>query len=146
MTAASLCAKMMSKSAQLASVMLLAFMMAAGIAEEQTPASTVAGFDTDRVPLLTVVPVYPKNAKRDRVEGEVQVCFNVDREGKTYRLTVRSSTHRIFEKPSIKAVRDSTYLPLSKGTVVPGIKSCRTFRFFLEPIAIDALDSSDYPF
>ena len=29
---------------------------------------------SDRVPRLTVAPQYPKNARRDRIEGEVQVC------------------------------------------------------------------------
>lgn len=106
-------------------------------------ASPADGFDTDRVPLLTVVPDYPRKAKRGRIEGDVQVCFNIDRAGKTLRVTVRNSTHRIFEKPSIKAVRNSTYRPLPKDAVVPGIKSCRTFRFFLEPVAIDKLDGPD---
>jgi TonB family protein len=123
--------------------MLVVFFATAGLAQEQIPASPAVGFDTDRVPRLTVVPTYPGKAKRDRVEGEVQVCFNIDRKGKTHRLTVRKSTHRIFEKPSLKAVRDSTYEPLPKDAIVPGIKSCRTFRFFLEPVVIDDLDNSD---
>lgn len=113
-----------------------------GSAEEQS-ASPADGFADDRVPLHTVVPSYPEDARKERVEGEVQVCFNVDRKGKTYRLAVRSSSHRMFERPSLKAVRQSTYQPLAKDAVVPGIKTCRTFRFFLDPIAIDKGDGSD---
>jgi len=96
----------------------------------------------DRVPMHTVFPDYPKNARRDRVEGEVQVCFNVDRKGRTFRLAVRKSTHRIFEKPSVRAVRKSTYRPLPKDKKLSGIKTCRTFRFLLEPVAIDQLDGA----
>lgn len=113
----------------------------AGVAEEQPLLGPEVGFSDDRTPLYTVVPEYPEKARRERIEGEVQVCFDINREGKTYRLAVRSSTHRIFEKPSLKAIRASTYKPLPKDAVVPGIKSCRTFHFFLEPVAIDKPDS-----
>jgi TonB family protein len=91
----------------------------------------------DRKPLLTVVPVYPELARRERVEGEVQVCFNVDRKGNTHRVRVRKSTNRIFEKPSVLAVRASTYEPLPEGKELSGIKTCRTFRFHLSPVAIE---------
>ena len=90
--------------------------------------------DGDRTPLHTVVPVYPKSALRDRLQGEVQVCFHIDREGSPYRIAVRNSTHRVFERPSIHAVRASTYVPLRKGEVLPAIKTCRTFKFTLEPV------------
>lgn len=92
---------------------------------------------SDRIPLQTVVPVYPELARRERVEGEVQVCFNVDRKGRTHRVRVRNSTNRIFEKPSVLAVRASTYAPLPEGAKLSGIKTCRTFRFHLSPVAIE---------
>ena len=90
-----------------------------------------------RKPLQTMVPDYPEKARRQRLEGEVEVCFNVDRDGKTSRVSVRRSTHRWFERPSILAVRASTYHPLSEGQRLSGIKTCRTFRFRLTPVAIE---------
>lgn len=96
----------------------------------------------DRHPLHTIVPNYPERARRDRLEGEVEVCFNVDREGRTSRVAVRRSTHRIFERPSMLAVRTSTYHPLPKDQKLSGIKTCRTFRFRLTPVAIE---HPDYP-
>ena len=89
----------------------------------------------ERVPLNTVAPAYPEVARRDRIEGDVQVCFNVDREGRPYRIAVRSSTNRVFEKPAIRAIRASRYLPVAKEQDVPAIKTCRTFRFRLESAA-----------
>ena len=86
----------------------------------------------ERIPLHTVAPAYPAVARRDRVEGNVQVCFKVDREGRPYRIAVRTSTNRIFEKPSIRAIRASRYQPLPEDQAVPAIKTCRTFRFRLE--------------
>lgn len=93
----------------------------------------------ERTPLHTVVPAYPKDARRDRIEGEVQVCFNIDRDGKPYRIAVRSSTHRVFEKPAKRAVRASMYTALKPGQKDTGIKSCRTFRFSLEPVSADTM-------
>ena len=91
----------------------------------------------ERVPRHTVVPQYPEKARRARVEGEVEVCFNVDREGRTSRVSVRKSTNRAFEKPSRDAIKQSTYMPLPKGKELSGIKTCRTFRFHLSPVAIE---------
>jgi hypothetical protein len=53
---------------------------------------------------------------------------------------VRKSTHRVFEKPSIRAVRASTYEPLPEGVELPVIKACRTFRFTLQPEVREAED------
>ena len=91
----------------------------------------------ERVPLYTVVPQYPEAARRARVEGEVEVCFNVDRDGTTRRISVRRSSNRVFEKPAKRAVRDSTYEPLPDHVQLSGIKTCRTFRFYLNPVAIE---------
>lgn len=87
----------------------------------------------ERKPLYTVVPEYPEIARRDRIEGVVQVCFEISRDGRTRRIAVRSSTHRIFEKPARRAVKQSTYVPLPDDAEHSGIKACRTFRFTLEP-------------
>jgi len=100
--------------------------------EEPVLARIIDG-ETERVPLHTVAPRYPRKARRDRVQGEVQVCFEVDRAGHPRRVAVRYSSNRAFEKPSTKAVRASTFKALGKDDPVPGIKSCRTFIFALEP-------------
>lgn len=107
--------------------MLLALLLAGGPAVADDP-------EPDRTPLQTVVPVYPESARRDRLEGEVQVCFHVDRDGRPYRIAVRTSSHRVFERPSIDAVRASTYVPLDPGQKLPAIKTCRTFRFRLTAV------------
>jgi len=89
---------------------------------------------TDRVPRHTVIPEYPEIARRDRIEGEVQVCFDISRDGYPQRIAVRRSTHRLFEKPARKAVRKSTWAPLETAEESSGIKACRTFRFTLVPV------------
>lgn len=110
---------------------------AADAAGEKPRVTLITGDEDGREPLHTVVPEYPRLARRDRVEGQVQVCFNVDRNGRTYRLAVRTSSNRVFEKPAIKAVRQSSYRPLADADRLPAIKTCRTFRFSLEPVVIE---------
>ncbi len=118
---------------QLACILLLAAAVPAA-AEEGAPV-TARIIDTalDRKPEHTVAPKYPRDARRDRIEGTVQVCFEIDRKGRPRRVAVRHSTNRVFEKPSIKAVKASTFRPLREGETLPLIKSCRTFIFSLEP-------------
>ena len=93
--------------------------------------------NTDRIPMHTVVPIYPHAARRDRIEGEVQLCYHIDKKGRPYRIAVRNSTHRMFEKPAKLAIRASTYQPLAQGEKSSGIKTCRTFRFELTSIVAE---------
>jgi len=117
--------------------LVAALLVAAGAAAADAPVTGFEDGSHDRVPLNTVAPAYPEAARRDRIEGDVQVCFNVDREGRPYRIAVRSSTNRAFEKPAIRAIRASRYQPVPEGREVPSIKTCRTFRFRLESAAAD---------
>ena len=87
-----------------------------------------------RQPVNTVIPEYPEKARRDRVEGDVTVCFRIDRAGKPRDIAVRRSSNRQFEKAAKKAVRRSRYLPLEEGEEPSVIKSCRTYSFRLEPV------------
>ena len=121
---------------QTSSLVLLAALMLSGLA---SGSDAVEKFDsdTDRIPLLTTVPDYPEVARRDRIQGEVQVCFNITRDGHPRRIAVRSSTNRLFERPAMKAVRKSTWVRLDDKEAMSGIKACRTFRFTLVPVDND---------
>ncbi len=114
----------------IASVLLLLTAQAVEPVVTEVPLAPAA--DVQRVPLHTTIPAYPKLARRDRIEGEVEVCFQVDRRGRPSKISVRRSTHRLFEKPSIRAIRASRYEPLDKDAPMSGIKTCRTFFFRLE--------------
>ncbi len=107
-------------------------------ASEETPA--VIHFldsSTDRVPALTAFPRYPSIARRDRIEGEATICFKIKANGRISRASVRSSTHKIFSRPALRAIRKSTFEPLGPGQVLATAKSCRTYRFRLDPIVVD---------
>jgi protein TonB len=115
--------------------LLLALASLGARADEQAAAPDAAEA-VERVPLHTVVPVYPENARRARVEGEVEVCFHIRRDGTTKSVAVRRSSNRVFEKPARDAVKLSTFVPLKPGQKTPDIKNCRTFQFTLERVAI----------
>ena len=118
--------------------------LAAALAHaDETSIARTTDENSDRVPSVTVAPEYPENARRDRIEGEVQVCYHIDKKGRPYRVAVRQSTHRVFERPSIRAIQASRYVALKPDEKTSGIKSCRTFRFQLEPVVEpDVADNS----
>ena len=109
-------------------------------AEEQdlTPRlSHIQDEDTDRVPVLTAFPDYPSIARRDRIEGEATVCFRIDSRGKVLSARIKRSSHKIFVKPSLRAIRASSYEPLRPGQSLKGSKTCRTYRYRLDPVPPD---------
>lgn len=118
---------------------LVFFLFSASIYAEEAPIlAIVSDKDVDRFPDHTVAPKYPRKARRDRIEGAVQVCFEVDRKGRPRRVAVRSSSNRAFERPSVRAVKESTFRPLAEDETPSGIKSCRTFIFSLHPAEPDS--------
>ncbi len=114
--------------------LLVLFAAAANVAADETTYARFIDENLDRAPTHTVVPEYPHVAMRDRIEGEVQVCYHIDRRGRPYRVAVRRSTHRIFERPARRAVRASTWEPLADGEEASNVKTCRTFTFELTPV------------
>ena len=92
---------------------------------------------TDRVPALTSFPEYPSVARRDRIEGEATVCFNIKLNGKISRVKVESSTHKIFSKPALRAMKHSSFEPLAPGQIQNSARTCRTYRFRLDPVVAD---------
>ncbi len=92
---------------------------------------------TDRTPAKTAVPRYPRIARRDRIEGDATVCFRVDYNGKIRSVRVENYTHRIFRRPALKAIKDSSYQPLEPDELLNTARTCRTYRFRLEPIVAD---------
>jgi TonB family protein len=103
-------------------------------AQEQTVHSYFSDSATERMPLVTAFPKYPYVARRDRIEGEAVVCFTIGSKGNVERPTVRTATHRIFRRPAIKAIKQSSYEPLPPGQKKSFVKSCRTYRFKLASV------------
>jgi len=90
--------------------------------------------NTDRIPALTAFPKYPSIARRDRIEGQATVCFKIRANGKISRAVVTDKSHRIFSKPALRAIRKSSFEPLGPSQVLATARTCRTYRFRLDPV------------
>lgn len=95
----------------------------------------------ERTPLVTAFPKYPSVARRDRIEGDATVCFTISASGRIERPTVRRYTHKIFRNPALRAARNSSFEPLRPGEARSPAKTCRTYRFRLEPIVVESEDN-----
>lgn len=116
-------------------VLALAPAPASSDEESEEPAvSDVFETSAARIPAVTKFPTYPPLARRDRIEGEATVCFKVAPNGRILDETVESSTHKIFEKPALKAIRESSFEPLGPDGKVSATPVCRTYRFRLDPV------------
>ena len=92
---------------------------------------------TDRTPARTAVPIYPRIARRDRIEGEATVCFRINADGRIRSIRVKNYSHRIFRRPALKAIRESSFEPLLPHQVLGTARTCRTYRFRLTPVSTD---------
>ena len=118
----------------LASVVALAYTASAG--QESTRVRHFIDTATDRVPATTAFPKYPSIARRDRIEGDATVCFKVRANGRVSRPVVTDYSHKIFAKPALRAIKKSSFEPLAPGQVLKTARTCRTFRFRLDPVLV----------
>lgn len=61
---------------------------------------------TKRVP-----PSYPKKLAKDGIEGWVKLSYAVDEDGSVSNVVVEQSSHRLFEKETIKAIKKWKFTP-----------------------------------
>jgi protein TonB len=118
----------------LASVVALASTASAG--QESSRARHFIDTATDRAPATTAFPKYPSIARRDRIEGDATVCFKIRANGRVSRPVVTDYSHKIFAKPALRAIKKSSFEPLAPGQVLKTARTCRTFRFRLDPVLV----------
>jgi TonB family protein len=107
-------------------------------AQESTDVIHFIDTNTDRTPALTAFPRYPSVARRDRIEGEATVCFKIRADGRISRPVVTERTHKIFAKPALRAIKKSTFEPLGPGQILATARTCRIYRFRLDPVVSQA--------
>jgi len=134
---------MIHAARQLASILPLTAIVYVAVSIAATPALAeetgkhvfhLMDSSTDRTPAKTAFPAYPRIARRDRIEGDATVCFKVDLQGRIRSIRVKNYSHRIFRRPSLRAIKDSSFEPLQPHEVLSTSRTCRTYRFRLEPI------------
>lgn len=116
------------------------FAPAAGLAGQSPGVTHFIDTNTDRVPALTSFPKYPSVARRDRIEGEATVCFKIKANGRISRPVVTESSHRIFAKPALRALKKSRFEPIGPRQILSTARTCRIYRFRLDPILVKTND------
>lgn len=88
----------------------------------------------ERTPAITTFPNYPRIARRDRIEGHAVVCFKITLDGRIRSVRTKNYTDRIFRRPALRAIKASSFEPLRPYEVFSTARTCRTYRFRLEPV------------
>jgi len=120
-------------------VVCLPFAAGAILAQGSGAGLRMPELKAERIPLNTAVPEYPEDARRERLEGEATVCFSVDEDGEVVRPRISSATDRVFRKPTLDAIRASTFRPLEADALDVPFQTCRTYRYTLnrlEPLYV----------
>jgi len=115
--------------------MLVLFFVRLSEAEElESHQSHIEDSINGRTPAITAFPSYPRIARRDRIEGHAVVCFKITFDGRIRSIRVKNYTNRIFRRPAIRAIKASSFEPLRPHETFSTVRSCRTYRFRLEPV------------
>jgi TonB family protein len=125
--------------ARVAAVVAVVLALPLSLADEPEPRVThILDTSTDRTPAKTAFPKYPRIARRDRIEGDATVCFRIDKFGRIRDARIRHATHKIFKRPALRAIKASQFESLAPNQVLASGRTCRTYRFRLEPILLAA--------
>lgn len=111
---------------------------AANAQEQERQQHFFTDSSTDRTPAITAFPNYPRVARRDRIEGDATVCFKIDLLGRIRSVRVKDYSHRIFRRPALRAIKDSSFEPLRSHEILTTARTCRTYRFRLEPLVVSS--------
>jgi protein TonB len=84
-----------------------------GIAVAAAALAFGTGSDRDAVPQVRIEPDYPPNARSRRVEGWVEVEFDVGRDGSTRNARVTAAQPQmVFEQATLRAIAGWKYSPM----------------------------------
>jgi periplasmic protein TonB len=88
--------------------------------------------DSDYMPVLMVIPIYPPRAEKRNQEGYVIVEYTVTRSGEVRDVKVIESKPKyVFDRAAIEAARKFKYKPRKvdgEPVEVPGVRKEFTFR------------------
>ena len=100
--------------------------------DEEARQSHLIDTSTERMPEVTAFPKYPSIARRDRIEGEVTVCFTIDSRGRVREPSIVSSTDKIA------AAKLTTSCPSSNRAGCMGVVDSRRNTPFSRYVATTA--------
>jgi TonB family protein len=101
-----------------------------GTGDEQTVADRCV--DREVQQRVLIAPDYPIAARREGLEGQVEVEFTVGPDGKVSEAKVVGSSARAFEAPALSAVKRWTFEPRTVGCAAVASRVRQVLRFGLE--------------
>ncbi|MEM9533369.1 MAG: energy transducer TonB [Pseudomonadota bacterium] len=101
--------------------------------EDFVPMEHADSVDSPPIPIKVPTAGYPRDAIRRELSGAATACFTVDRKGRVRNPSVVETSHELFRKPTLKAIRKATFKPARLGADSVATSYCRTYRFSLEP-------------
>lgn len=93
--------------------------------------SGIGSADSEYLPIVRVLPIYPRRAEIQGLEGWVVLEFTVNETGATQDIRVLESSNRMFEKAAVRSVEKYKYRPRvvnGRPVKVTGIKHKVTFE------------------
>jgi periplasmic protein TonB len=101
----------MTMTGRAAQAALLIGLLATGLVMAAEGALVRVGGNVQQANLVSQVkPVYPPEAKQDRVQGTVQLDVIIDREGHVENISVLAGPEPLIQ-PAVEAVKQWTYRP-----------------------------------
>jgi protein TonB len=102
---------------------------AGALDEKMETAFSLSEIDQKPRAVYQAAPLYPGEMRGKKVEGCVTLLFVVDATGKVRNPRVEKSTHPVFEKPALDAVKQWKFEPAVKGGQRVGCKMRLPMRF-----------------
>ncbi len=97
-----------------ADAIVIAYSMAGPASDKMNLAGLIGDFgspDGEFVPLVRVLPIYPRRAQQQGIEGWVMVEFTITETGTVTDIRVLESSLPIFEASAVRAVEKFKYRP-----------------------------------
>jgi TonB family protein len=119
------------------SLVFAGFALTAGMALAQMPADVVSASSLKRI--VTVAPVYPPEARANRVEGWVEVGFTVTPTGEVAGAQVRAASPAgIFDEAALAALSQWRFQPVMKDGKPVSQRSVVRLKFMATPLSAAA--------
>lgn len=117
--------KQRHSSSKIPALLILSIMCAVSVLWQQpVQADTAATLSSNSPsPVVRIYPRYPIQAAQERIEGMVQLRFNVEADGSTSQIEViLSQPEGVFEKEAIRALAQWRYQPAADELPNQGVK------------------------
>ncbi|HZZ18066.1 MAG TPA: energy transducer TonB [Opitutaceae bacterium] len=92
----------------------------------------------DARPILQTAPCYSHELRSEGAEGQVVVKFTISEKGDVVNPVVASTTNRVLDAATVKAVRNWKFAPAMKDGVPVSVSAVQTVAYTIPELHDDA--------